>query len=151
MALLQLDKPWPPQSDNVSKRRTNCKWDRLVIAELGQAAPEVDQVGTPGISSWHAGICWAAELSSELATVLRSLFCLETLEFKPPQWWNMHRKGLMCINMDIQKCNRCMLVCEMHKLQRNYSSSYSPITGKCMKKNHFVWIFLSQHISEQLS
>lgn len=132
--------------------RTVWRWDGLETAELGQAqlvAPERDGVGTPCPPCWDLLSCWTEYWTCH-SSVMRRLLCLELIEFKSPQWQNMHRKGLMCINTDILKCNRCILLCEMYRLQRNYSNSYSPTTGKCIKKNHFVWIFLSQHISEQL-
>lgn len=46
--------------------------DGVIAVELGQAqlaAPQVDRVGTPNTSIQHVGISWAAELSTESATV----------------------------------------------------------------------------------
>lgn len=116
--------------------RTVWRRDGLETAELGQAqlvAPERDGVGTPCPPCWDLLSCWTEYWTCH-SSVMRRLLCLELIEFKSPQWQNMHRKGLMCINTDILKCNRCILLREMYRLQRNYSNSYSPITGKCIKK-----------------
>lgn len=90
--------------------------------------------------------CWTEYWTCH-SSVMRRLLCLELIDSKSPQWQNMDRKGLMCINTGILKCNRCTLPHKMYRFQRNYSNSYSPITGKCIKKkkSFSVDIFVTTH------